>query len=466
MNSDEVMIVNEEEDEITIDFLGIFHAIAKKWYIVLFVAVAFGFALGAYGRFVVKDAYEAEASMCIIDSNKEVSMSDLQVGSALTNDYEGIIKSRVVLTKVIANLKLDIEYKELYNAVSIENPDGTRIIKINVVSQDQKEAVDIANEILQISIEEIPNVLGSSVPTVLDKADILFTENTRHSILFYSVIGVAIGMFFACGIIALTVITNVSVKTDEDVQKCTGLSVLGAIPDYKGKKQKKIMWPEDLPFNASEAIYQLRTGILYSSKDVKTIVVTSAFENQGKSFISFHLAYSLSQVGKRVLLVDTDMRKSVLQRRMGLEGIKLGLSEYLSGNAELGQVIYDVGLPNMHVLFSGKLVPNASALLSAKWLENLCAEVRDSYDYVIFDTPPICVVGDAAIVASFCDGALLVIENGVTKKKTLAQMKSEMDKVGANVIGVVQNMVGSKKDSSYYGKGNYGYYYGNNQNKK
>ena len=88
------------------------------------------------------------------------------------------------------------------------------------------------------------------------------------------------------------------------------------------------------------------------------------------------------------------------------------------------------------------------------------------YDYIIFDTPPICVVGDAAIVASFCDGALLVVENGVTKKKTLAQMKSEMDKVGANVIGVVQNMVGSKKDSSYYGKGNYGYYYGKNQNKK
>ena len=466
MNSDEAMIVNEEEDEITIDFLGIFHAIAKKWYVVLFVAVAFGFALGAYGRFVVKDAYEAEASMCIIDSNKEVSMSDLQVGSALTNDYEGIIKSRVVLTKVISNLKLDIGYNELYNAVSIENPDETRIIKINVVSQDQKEAVDIANEILQISIEEIPNALGSSVPTVLDKADILFTDNTRHSILFYLVAGVAIGMFLACGIIALTVITNVSVKTDEDVQKSTGLSVLGAIPDFKGKKQKKIMWPEDLPFYASEAIYQLRTGILYSSKDVKTIVVTSAFENQGKSFISFHLAYSLSQVGKRVLLVDTDMRKSVLQRRMGLEGVKLGLSEYLSGNAELGQVIYDVGIPNMHVLFSGKLVPNASALLSAKWLENLCAEVRDSYDYIIFDTPPICVVGDAAIVASFCDGTLLVIENGVTKKKTLAQMKSEMDKVGANVIGVVQNMVGSKKDSGYYGKGNYGYYYGNNQNKK
>ena len=357
----------------------------------------------------------------------------------------------------------------MYNAVSIENPDGTRIIKINVISGNQNEAVDIANEILSVSIDEIPHVLGSNTPTVLDKADELFVENIRRSVMSYTLIGVLAGIVISCGAVVISVITNTSIKNEEDIQKCSGLSVLGAVPDYKGKKQKKIMWPEDLPFNASEAIYQLRTGILYSSKDVKTIVVTSAFENQGKSFISFHLAYSLSQVGKRVLLVDTDMRKSVLQRRMGLDGVKLGLSEYLSGNAELGQVIYDVGLPNMHVLFSGKLVPNASALLSAKWLENLCAEVRDSYDYVIFDTPPICVVGDAAIVASFCDGALLVIENGVTKKKTLAQVKSEMDKVGANVIGVVQNMVGSKKDSSYYGKENYGYYYGNygnNQNKK
>lgn len=463
-NKKVVEVENAAED--TIDLVEIFRALYKRRVWIVLAAVAFGTVIGMYGKFVVKDVFQAEASMCIIDSNKEVSMSDLQVGSALTNDYEGIIKSRVVLTKVIANLKLDIEYKELYNAVSIENPDGTRIIKINVISGNQNEAVDIANEILSVSIDEIPHVLGSNTPTVLDKADELFVENIRRSVMSYTLIGVLAGIVISCGAVVISVITNTSIKNEEDIQKCSGLSVLGAVPDYKGKKQKKIMWPENLSFNASEAIYQLRTGILYSSKDVKTIAITSAFENQGKSFISFHLAYSLSQVGKKVLLVDTDMRKSVLQRRMGLEGVKLGLSEYLSGNAELGQVIYDVGITNMHVLFSGKLVPNASALLAAKWLENLCAEVRDSYDYVIFDTPPICVVGDAAIVASFCDGALLVIENGVTKKKTLAQMKSEMDKVDAKVIGVVQNMVGSKKDSSYYGKGNYGYYYGNNQNKK
>lgn len=466
-NKKAVAVENAAED--TIDLLEIFRALYRRWVWIVFAALVFGIALGMYGKFVVKDVFQAEASMCIIDSNKEVSISDLQIGSALTNDYEGIIKSRVVLTKVISNLNLNIAYKSLYNAVSVDNPEATRIIRIRVVSGNKEEAVDIANEILSVSIEEIPHVLGSNTPTVLDKADEFFAENTRRSVVSYILIGLMAGIVVSCGVIAISVITNTSIKNEEDIQKCSGLSVLGTIPDYKGGKKRKDYMPDELPFSAAEAIYQLRTAILYSSKDVKTIAVTSAFENQGKSFISFHLAYSLSQVGKRVLLVDTDMRKSVLQRRMGLDGVKLGLSEYLSGNAELGQVIYDVGLPNMHVLFSGKLVPNASALLYAKWLENLCAEVRDSYDYVIFDTPPICVVGDAAIVASFCDGALLVIENGVTKKKTLAQMKSEMDKVGANVIGVVQNMVGSKKDSSYYGKGNYGYYYGNygnNQNKK
>ena len=113
-NKKAVAVENAAED--TIDLLEIFRALYRRWVWIVFVALVFGIALGMYGKFVVKDVFQAEASMCIIDSNKEVSMSDLQVGSALTNDYEGIIKSRVVLTKVISNLNLDIAYKNLYNA--------------------------------------------------------------------------------------------------------------------------------------------------------------------------------------------------------------------------------------------------------------------------------------------------------------------------------------------------------------
>lgn len=131
-NKKAVAVENAAED--TIDLLEIFRALYRRWVWIVFVALVFGIALGMYGKFVVKDVFQAEASMCIIDSNKEVSMSDLQVGSALTNDYEGIIKSRVVLTKVISNLNLDIAYKNLYNAVSVDNPEATRIIRIRVVS--------------------------------------------------------------------------------------------------------------------------------------------------------------------------------------------------------------------------------------------------------------------------------------------------------------------------------------------
>lgn len=134
MESKEITAMGASAEEDTIDLMEIFRALRKRWYWIVLLAIIFGAALGVYGKFIVKDAYQAEASMCIIDSNKEVSMSDVQLGSALTGDYEGIIKSRVVLNKVIENLKLDLTYKQLYNIVSVENPDSTRILKIYVTA--------------------------------------------------------------------------------------------------------------------------------------------------------------------------------------------------------------------------------------------------------------------------------------------------------------------------------------------
>lgn len=186
MESKEITAMGASAEEDTIDLMEIFRALRKRWYWIVLLAIIFGAALGVYGKFIVKDAYQAEASMCIIDSNKEVSMSDVQLGSALTGDYEGIIKSRVVLNKVIENLKLDLTYKQLYNIVSVENPDSTRILKIYVTAGTVREAVNIANEILSVSVDEIPHVLGSSKPTILDKADDLFAENTRRSVLSYA----------------------------------------------------------------------------------------------------------------------------------------------------------------------------------------------------------------------------------------------------------------------------------------
>ena len=216
-NKKALEVENAAED--TIDLVEIFRALCKRWAWIVLAAIVFGTVFGMYGKFVVKDVFQAEASMCIIDSNKEVSISDLQIGSALTNDYEGIIKSRVVLTKVISNLNLNIAYKNLYNAVSVDNPEATRIIRIRVVAGNQKEAVDIANEILLVSIEEIPHVLGSNTPTVLDKADELFVENTRRSVMSYTLLGVLAGIVVSCGAVVISVITNTSIKNEEDIQK-------------------------------------------------------------------------------------------------------------------------------------------------------------------------------------------------------------------------------------------------------
>lgn len=446
--------------EDTIDLLEILFAFRRRWFAIVLAMLLFGAAFGAYGRFLVPDSYQADASLCITNSDTVISLSDLQVGTALTADYEAIIKSRVVLNKVIDNLDMGLTYSELYDMVTVSNPSDTHIIKIQVLSGDPDDSVTIANEVLYVSESEIYQVLGSSEPTILDVAEAAYVKNTKSSTASYILKGMLLGMVLVCALITISVITDTSLKGEEDIQRWCGLPVIGTIPDYKGKKKKtKVSWPVELPFHAAEAVYQLRTNIMYSGKNVKLISVTSAHENEGKSFVAFELAYSLAQVDKRTLLIDTDIRKSVLQARMGLEGVKLGLSEYLSGNAEIGQVIYDVDIPNLHVLFAGKLVPNASALLSAEWLGALVKEVRDSYDYIIFDTAPIGVVGDAAIVSSVTDGTLVVIENGMTTRRALNQVKADLKVVNANILGVVQNFVGGKQDSkysSYY----YGRYYG------
>ena len=154
MESKEITAMGASAEEDTIDLMEIFRALRKWWYWIVLLAIIFGAALGVYGKFIVKDAYQAEASMCIIDSNKEVSMSDVQLGSALTGDYEGIIKSRVVLNKVIENLKLDLTYKQLYNIVSVENPDSTRILKIYVTAGTVRE------DIYDLKYEEAKRVIN------------------------------------------------------------------------------------------------------------------------------------------------------------------------------------------------------------------------------------------------------------------------------------------------------------------
>lgn len=208
-----------------------------------------------------------------------------------------------------------------------------------------------------------------------------------------------------------------------------------------------------------EAIKTLRTNIQFCGNSIRVIMMTSSVPNEGKSSITFALARSLAQTGKRVLLIDADIRKSVLVSRYQLEKDVYGLSQFLSGQKKLEEVLYSTNVEFLDVIFSGPFSPNPAELLEEDLFTNLVERSKAEYDYVIIDTPPITNVIDAAIVAKVCDGAALVIESGAISYHIAQRVKLQLEKTGCRILGVVLNKVGGE-NSGYYSKyyGSYGRY--------
>ena len=200
-----------------------------------------------------------------------------------------------------------------------------------------------------------------------------------------------------------------------------------------------------------EAIKTLRTNIQFCGSSIRTIMLTSSEPNEGKSEVAFALARSYAQTGKKVLLIDADIRKSVLVARYQLEENVGGLSQYLSGQKKLEEVCYSANVENLDVIFSGPYSPNPAELLEEELFTSLVARSKAEYDYVIIDTPPIMNVIDGAIVARVCDGAVLVIESGVISYRIAQRVKVQMEKTGCRILGVVLNKV-SRDGNGYYGK--------------
>lgn len=210
----------------------------------------------------------------------------------------------------------------------------------------------------------------------------------------------------------------------------------------------------------SEAIKTLRTNIQLSGKSIKTILVTSCFPNEGKSDVALSLVQELSSIGKKVLLIDGDIRKSDFVIRLGIEQEVIGLSQFLSGQAEIKDLICSTNYPNLHIIFGGPVAPNPSGLLSEDLFRTFMKEIRNYYDYIVVDTPPVGSVIDAAVIARYCDGGIFVIEPGVVSYKLAQKCIRQIEKSGCRVIGAVMNKVDTKRDkyySSYYK--HYGGYY-------
>ena len=203
-----------------------------------------------------------------------------------------------------------------------------------------------------------------------------------------------------------------------------------------------------------EAFNTLRANILFSGKDVKVIIITSCFAHEGKSSVSFDLCHNLAKSGKKVLLVDADLRKSVMVSRYTKERGLFGLSQILSGQVEAENAVYSTDVENFDIVFAGPYPPNPTELVGSPAFKEFLDSQRDSYDYIIVDAPPLGLVIDAAVMSGACDGAVLVVNIGHVKYRTAQGVRSQLEKSGCKILGVVLNQVDRKRSvraqNSYY----------------
>lgn len=207
----------------------------------------------------------------------------------------------------------------------------------------------------------------------------------------------------------------------------------------------------------------IRTNIQFSGRDLKVITLTSAQPGEGKSTTSVNLAISFARAGFRTLLIDADTRNSVMSGTFKSNERYQGLTSFLSGNAELSDVICDTSIDNLMIIPAGQVPPNPTSLIQNDNFKAMIETVRGLYDYVIVDTPPLGLVIDAAILAHHSDASLLVTKAGADKRRTITKLKEQLEQSGSVFLGIILNKYDIHLDKygsygSYGGYGSYGSY--------
>lgn len=204
----------------------------------------------------------------------------------------------------------------------------------------------------------------------------------------------------------------------------------------------------------------LCTNIQLSGDKLKVISVTSVNPGEGKSTTSINIAWSFARAGYKTLLIDGDIRNSVMSGVFKSREKITGLTEFLSGTTDLSHGLCDTNSENLFVVQSGSVSPNPTALLQSKNFNDMIETLRKYFDYIIVDTAPIGFVIDAAIITQKCDASILVVEAGVAKRREVQKAKSQLEQTGKPFLGVVLNKfdVQREKYGSYGGYGNYGNY--------
>lgn len=441
--------------------------IARKSWLVIVIATLLGVGASAAWIFTRTPIYES-SSIVFVSTQSGSSIGELQQGSNFTQarvqTYAQLVTTPSVVDPVIEALGLDQSASDLSAQVTASNSLNTTLITITASDPDPQAAADLANALatsLAETVESIEAPRGSDISPVrltrvkdATPAARPTSPNVSLGLLLGGVAGLVLGIVVAASREAL----DTKVRSRRDVTEIIDSPIIGAIPYDPRAKDRPLIVHADPQSPRAESFRTLRTNLQFIDLGERaSFVITSSIASEGKSTTAINLSIALADAGKRVALIDTDLRKPKVAEYLGVEG-GAGLTDVLIGKVDITDVMLPWGQrETLFVLPAGKVPPNPSELLGSRQMSELLSLVEREFDIVICDGPPLLPVTDAAVLAKQTSGAIIVAAVGKTSKHQLAGSVDALATVGAHVAGVVMSMTPTKGPDAYH---SYSYAYG------
>lgn len=435
----------------------------KLKYIILTTIVA-ALAAGLYASYTRSSTYMAQISFYvysnpahITDPNVNINSSDFTQARNLVTSYMQILKSRTFLNKLIKETGLAHSADYIKGSISASSVENTAVFIVSVQNPNPVNAMNIANAIGDLAPDEITRIVKSGGIEVIDRAELPTYPYQSTSVLKMSALGGIGGFTLTAFLFLLRGLLDTTIRKEDELRDMFTIPILGEvpllIPESRRMKINKIL-SVDSPFALRESYNNIRTNLRFTGRLEKCPVyaITSSDVAEGKTLNTINLAISFTQIGKKVLVIDADMRKRSISTTLDIEMID-GLSEYLAGFVDTPFITEYI--TNLSVLSSGEIPPNPSELLSNNRWHELLENCKKEYDVIFIDLPPAGVVTDALLLTKDVTAYILIVREKVTKYDRGQMMVRRLEALGANICGFVYNGISMKSQDyiyEYYGR--------------
>ncbi len=398
-----------------------------------------------------------EASVEMLVSQGQIAPGNQSLGESyqalllserLAMTFKEMISSRTLAERVISKLELPLLPEDLQKKVGAKLVKDTELIEISVTDDNPVLVKNIANayasEFINITKEVIPSSALINVKVV--EPAVVPLDPVKPNASLNVILGLLVGLMASIGLAFLLEMIDVTIKEQEDVERLLGVPSLGKIP----RGESPFLLNNDDAI-ISDVYRSIRTNLQYINfnQSIKTLIVSSANQSEGKTTVSSNLAIVYAQAGYKVLIIECDLRRPTLVDLFNIQNDR-GLSNVLAGVATVESVICETQIDGLRIISSGPIPPNPADLLNSENMDRVLSDLRETFDLIILDSPPALAITDTAILSTKADAVLLLSHYGKTKKNEIIAAKEALSKVGGRIIGFVINGTDMPRKGRYY----------------